>query len=1088
MTGKTREKVSTNYRQYFDLLSGTVEALNDLSPDADIWAFIAATLKQIVPEDTIILVNAFNPDTRTITLHAIEGLGQYQCEVETVIGRSLHGLSFSVPGQVIPFMLTGECNEIRGGLSELTFGWLPPAACKKIEAMPFFGRIFSAGISWKGKLKGAATFILPPGKDLENGDMVVFFMRLVAGFLSRWEAEISLRESEERYRSFVQKFQGIAYQSTMNWIPVFFHGAVEAITGYTEQDFVTGKPRWDQVIYPEDLEEINRTDTEKLLTIPGYHRLREYRIIRKDGQLRWISDFIQNQPRDSEEPLLSGIITDISERKAIDEALRQKTAELEGFFSVAIDMLCIANTDGYFLVLNPAWERILGYDLDELKAKRFLEFVHPVDMKPTLDAIATLVNQKEVVNFVNRYRCKDGTYRWIEWRSAPAGNLIYAAARDITDRKLADLALAESEERFRLLYEKSMDAILLTSTDSSIQAANPAACAMFQRTEEELLKSGRSLVVDSTDPRLALALEERARTGRFEGELTFFRKDGSRFPGEISSSTFIDRSGNKRSSMIIRDVSGQKAAAEALIKARNELELRVRERTAALKSSERRLTDIISHLPDATLAIDREGTVIAWNRAMEEMTGVPAGQMLGKGDHEYALPFYGSRRPILIDEILAPKKELEKFYTGIQRQGDTIVAETDLVLPDGRSVSLWGKATPLHDEHGNRIGAIESIRDITERRKAEAALRESEEKFHAVVEAAQDGMLVADPETHRFVMANAAITKLTGYTEAELLSLSIPDIHRPADLPYIIGEFERQSRGEIDLSSEIPVLRKDKTIIYADINSSRVVLQGRECRLGIFRDVTERKLAREELQKLYNELEQRVIERTMELSRAQEAYRQANKKLNLLSGITRHDIRNQLLALEGYLEISKEYLGDPNRTAEFIAKEEKIADTIARQITFTKDYEDMGVKAPVWQKVHTVISEVITRLPVRNIRVDSGDPGLEIFADPLLEKVFYNLIDNALRYGGEQMTAILVSNREENGVLIIAVEDNGNGVSADDKTQLFTKGFGKHTGLGLFLSREILAITGITITENGVPGKGARFEMSVPKGAYRFKQ
>ena len=135
---------------------------------------------------------------------------------------------------------------------------------------------------------------------------------------------------------------------------------------------------------------------------------------------------------------------------------------------------------------------------------------------------------------------------------------------------------------------------------------------------------------------------------------------------------------------------------------------------------------------------------------------------------------------------------------------------------------------------------------------------------------------------------------------------------------------------------------------------------------------------------------------------------------------------------------------------------------------------------------HSTIKNVITHLPMRNIRVDAEDPALEVFADPLLSKVFHNLIDNALMYGGEKMTAIHVKSREENGVLVISVEDDGNGIGAEDKVQLFTKGFGKHTGLGLYLSREILSITGITITENGEPGSGARFEMTVPKDAYRF--
>ena len=219
---------------------------------------------------------------------------------------------------------------------------------------------------------------------------------------------------------------------------------------------------------------------------------------------------------------------------------------------------------------------------------------------------------------------------------------------------------------------------------------------------------------------------------------------------------------------------------------------------------------------------------------------------------------------------------------------------------------------------------------------------------------------------------------------------------------------------------------------------------------------------------------------------AEHALLNANNKLNLLSSITRHDIKNQLQVLSAYLEMSKESLGDHVRTLEFIAKEEKVLDIIALQISFTKDYEDMGVKAPLWQNVNMVIRKVLTQLPVWSICVSVDDPNLEMFADSLLEKVFYNLTDNALRYGGEKITSIRVISREDKGSLVITVEDDGNGISIEDKKQLFTKGFGKHTGLGLYLSREILSITGITINETGEPGKGARFEITVPKGLYRF--
>lgn len=138
-------------------------------------------------------------------------------------------------------------------------------------------------------------------------------------------------------------------------------------------------------------------------------------------------------------------------------------------------------------------------------------------------------------------------------------------------------------------------------------------------------------------------------------------------------------------------------------------------------------------------------------------------------------------------------------------------------------------------------------------------------------------------------------------------------------------------------------------------------------------------------------------------------------------------------------------------------------------------------------EIATLIREQESHLPTQNSRVEIAfrPETLHVYADPLLGKVFYNLIDNALRYWGERMNAIRVTSRETDSSITLVFEDNGNGIPQKDKDRLFVKGFGKNTGLGLFLSREILAITGITITENGEPGKGARFEITVPKGMYR---
>jgi len=219
---------------------------------------------------------------------------------------------------------------------------------------------------------------------------------------------------------------------------------------------------------------------------------------------------------------------------------------------------------------------------------------------------------------------------------------------------------------------------------------------------------------------------------------------------------------------------------------------------------------------------------------------------------------------------------------------------------------------------------------------------------------------------------------------------------------------------------------------------------------------------------------------------AEEALKQANTKLNLLSGITRHDIRNQLVILRGFLEISKASLGDAAKMSGYILREEQAAKAIEHQIDFTKQYQDLGVKAPIWQEVEATITKTFVALPVQDIRITVELGTLEVYADPLFEKVFYNLIDNALKYGGTSLTAIRIFYQEDSDGLKLFCEDDGAGIAEEDKARLFEKGFGRNTGLGLFLSREILGITGMTITELGEPGKGARFEIRVPKGAYRF--
>jgi signal transduction histidine kinase len=217
---------------------------------------------------------------------------------------------------------------------------------------------------------------------------------------------------------------------------------------------------------------------------------------------------------------------------------------------------------------------------------------------------------------------------------------------------------------------------------------------------------------------------------------------------------------------------------------------------------------------------------------------------------------------------------------------------------------------------------------------------------------------------------------------------------------------------------------------------------------------------------------------------AEEIIKKANKHVALLTSITRHDIINQINSLKGYIAMVKRQITD-EKVADVLKKEEAIADMILRQIIFTRDYQNVGAEPPRWIPVKDTLAAILKTIDRGSITitVDTGD--LEIYADPLIEKVFFNLIDNSVRHG-QHVTHIGISCGQKGRDLLLTYADDGAGIPDDEKEKIFTRGFGKNTGYGLFLIREILSITGFSIFENGVWNEGAQFVITLPPNSYRF--
>jgi PAS domain S-box-containing protein len=365
-----------------------------------------------------------------------------------------------------------------------------------------------------------------------------------------------------------------------------------------------------------------------------------------------------------------------------------------------------------------------------------------------------------------------------------------------------------------------------------------------------------------------------------------------------------------------------------------------------------------------------------------------------------------------------------------------------------------------NDELSRLAVAMNMLLDQIEKNQSD--LQENEQKFREIFNNVNDGIELhevrSDGLPGKYLEVNDVTSSRLQYSREELLR------HSPLD--YNTGYF---SRPIDDLGKEINTLghsrfetehrRKDGTVVPVEINAHVVTLNGKKMVISAVRDITERK-------------------------KFEEALREVIKKLNILSSITRHDILNQLSSLRGYLELSKQRATD-SILCDFISKEENAAAAIQDQINFTKDYEDIGIHSPQWQDIKQSILQAIHPLNIEPVRVVVDIENTEIYADPLLEKVFFNLVENAVRHGGTITTIIFTQNESEDG-LLISCEDDGVGIPIAEKVNIFNRKYFTHTGLGLFLAQEILGMTGIGFRETGEPGKGARFEISVPKGGYRF--
>lgn len=311
----------------------------------------------------------------------------------------------------------------------------------------------------------------------------------------------------------------------------FISKNIESILHYHPQDFLSGLLLWHDLIHPEDASIIRQEMEEEFFS--NNYFLSEYRFLTGDDQYIWLQDEMvlwrdeEGNPRE-----IVGCVVNIHDRKQAQLLLKHKTEELDRFFSLAIDLLSITNLEGYFVRVNKEWERVLGYPIEQLEGSKFLDYIHPDDLPTTLEAISYLKTGKEITSFINRYRCADGSYRWLEWRAVPTGNNnMYSAARDITDRRKNE----EHINRQLAAIEAAINGIAILQGDHYLYA-NKSHHEIFGYEQGELI--GKPWTILYYPQEIELIHREiypqLMANGAWQGEIKGKRKDGSMFDESVS--------------------------------------------------------------------------------------------------------------------------------------------------------------------------------------------------------------------------------------------------------------------------------------------------------------------------------------------------------------------------------------------------------------------------------------------------------------------------------------------------------------------------------------------------------------------------
>lgn len=757
----------------------------------------------------------------------------------------------------------------------------------------------------------------------------------------------------------------------------------------------------------------------------------EYRVQLPGQPIRWL--FGQSVPErlDDGSIIWSGYNADITERKKAEESLKESELKYKSIFSNSGVGIFRTRLDGSeILDFNQKFLEVFGWTREEMLGKPSV--IHWADPGERQEMVRLLRSCGQVDNFECRMLNKRGEVRTCltSLRLFSGSAILEGTITDISDRKKAEEELSEKYQALERVGESVGAGLAIISKDYEVFWANSTLRALgvarhkkcyqtFNRLDKVCPDCGVKKIFEQNVP---LDIHE-YRSVDSHGEVTWV---------ELRVTPLKDKNGKVVSAL--------------------ELAVPITERKkieSTLKESEEKFRNLAEESPNM-IFINKGGRVVYANKKCEEKMGYKRSEIYS--------PDFNFMSLIAPESVELLKASFSKHMLG----EEVPPYEYVLVSKEGRKIEaeINSKLTSFEGEKA----ILGIITDITARKKAEEALRKSEESFRTIFEGAAEGILAADVKTRRFVFANSAMCILTGYPLRELVELCVEDILPKEDLFSMVGEFSKYAEGKSSNAVTLQILRKDGKTVYCQVTGRLYRFEETDCLVGFFTDITERKRAEDELKK--SSLELGVL----------------NEKLRVVGGLTRHDVNNKLMIAKANAYLLRKRVGDDVELGKYLGAIDAAINSSHEIFEIGRSYELLGSQELVEVDVGKSFDEAALLFrSLKEIKVTNQCRGLVVIADLMLSRVLYNLIGNSLKHG-ERVTEIRFYFEENNGVIKLIYEDNGVGISDENKAKLFSQGFttGNGSGFGLKLIKEIVDIYGWTIAEVGKSGKGAKFVIAIP--------